>query len=100
MPHLLFHGPAGAGKRTRIMALLREIYGSAVSKLKVESKVFKHDSKVVECSIVSSKYHLEFTPGDVGNNDTFVVQDLIKEVAQTHTLGASSNERSFKSMLF
>jgi replication factor C subunit 3/5 len=97
---LLFHGPAGAGKRTRILALLKEIYGVGAGKLKVESKTFKHESKVVEVSIVSSKYHLEFSPGDVGNNDTFVIQDLIKEVAQTHVLGVNSNERTFKGRVF
>jgi replication factor C subunit 3/5 len=100
LPHLLFHGPPGAGKRTRILALLKEIYGAGAGKLKVEAKTFKHESKVVEVSIVSSKYHLEFSPGDVGNNDTFVIQDLIKEVAQTHVLGASANERQFKGKEF
>lgn len=32
-PHLLFYGPSGAGKKTRIMALLKQVFGSKVEKV-------------------------------------------------------------------
>jgi replication factor C subunit 3/5 len=32
-PHLLFYGPPGAGKKTLIIGLLRELYGPPVEKV-------------------------------------------------------------------
>ena len=38
---MLFYGPPGSGKRTRIMAVLREMFGASAEKLKVEHREFK-----------------------------------------------------------
>lgn len=32
-PHLLFYGPPGSGKKTLIMALLRQMFGASVEKV-------------------------------------------------------------------
>lgn len=37
----MFYGPSGAGKRTRIMALLRELYGPGVERLRMEHLNFQ-----------------------------------------------------------
>lgn len=87
LPHLIFHGPSGAGKKTRIMALLRELFGAGVFKLKLEHLEFKTKSKKkVDITALGSNYHTEMNPGDVGIYDRIVVQNVIKDMAQSQTL--------------
>ena len=84
-PHLLFYGPSGVGKKTRVMSFLNEVYGSGVYKLKSELREFKvnpSSSSTVECNIVSSNYHLDMTPADAEFHDKVIVQTLIKEMAR------------------
>ncbi|KAL8740264.1 MAG: hypothetical protein Q9190_007012 [Brigantiaea leucoxantha] len=93
-PHLLIYGPSGAGKKTRIVATLRELYGPGVEKIKIDSRVFQTTSnRKLEFNIIASVYHLEITPSDVGNYDRVVVQDLLKEVAQTQQVDQSARQR-------
>ncbi|KAF2872920.1 P-loop containing nucleoside triphosphate hydrolase protein [Massariosphaeria phaeospora] len=93
-PHLLVYGPSGAGKKTRIVATLKELYGPGVEKIKIDARVFQTTSnRKLEFNIVSSVYHLEITPSDVGNYDRVVVQDLLKEVAQTQQVDLGAKQR-------
>ncbi|RYO34775.1 Replication factor C subunit 5 [Alternaria arborescens] len=93
-PHLLVYGPSGAGKKTRIVATLKELYGPGVEKIKIDARVFQTTTnRKLEFNIVASVYHLEITPSDVGNYDRVVVQDLLKEVAQTQQVDLSAKQR-------
>ena len=93
-PHLLVYGPSGAGKKTRIITTLRELYGPGVEKIKIDSRVFQTTSnRKLDFNIVASVYHLEITPSDVGTFDRVVIQDLLKEVAQTQQVDQSARQR-------
>ncbi|KAI9741263.1 MAG: Replication factor C (RF-C) subunit [Cirrosporium novae-zelandiae] len=93
-PHLLVYGPSGAGKKTRIVATLKELYGPGVEKIKIDARVFQTTTnRKLEFNIVASVYHLEITPSDVGNYDRVVVQELLKEVAQTQQVDMNARQR-------
>ncbi|RKP02534.1 hypothetical protein CXG81DRAFT_17810 [Caulochytrium protostelioides] len=95
-PHLLLYGPSGAGKKTRASAVLRQIYGPCVEKLKLDVRVFQASaSRKLEINVLSSPVHIELTPSDAGIYDRVVVQDLIKELAQTAQVDPSAR-RAFK----
>lgn len=92
----MFYGPSGAGKKTRIMCLLRELYGPGVERLRNETMTFTTPSnRKIEIMTVGSNYHLEVNPSDAGMYDRVVVIDLIKQVAQTHQIDPNG-QREFK----
>lgn len=83
-PHLLVHGPPGAGKKTRIMAIIRELYGAAAERLRIEPMHFETASKKkLEIMTISSNFHIEVNPSDHGIYDRIVIMDLVKQTAQT-----------------
>ena len=55
-PHLMFYGPSGSGKKTRIMCVLRELYGPGAMKLKIQQQTFTvSNTEVFLHSIVQLK---------------------------------------------
>lgn len=95
-PHLLVYGPSGSGKKTRVMCVLRELYGSGVEKLRLEHQNFVTPSKKkLEVTTVSSNYHIEVNPSEVGIYDRVVIQELIKQMASTQQLDVNQ-QRDFK----
>eukprot|EP00897_Mesotaenium_endlicherianum_P002349 jgi/Mesen1/2141/ME000152S01230 len=96
-PHLLFYGPSGAGKKTLVMAFLRELYGTSAEKVKVENKPWKIETGTnkfeIELTTVSSKNHMELNPSDAGFQDRYVVQEIIKEMAKSKPLDVAGNKQ-------
>ncbi len=97
IPHLLFHGPAGAGKKTRIACVLRAMYGPSADKLRLDHRTFKAPSgRAIEVNMISSNFHIEISPGQAGIYDRYVVGEVIKEIASNVSLHASSHKIPFK----
>lgn len=89
------------------MATLAHLFGPGVEKLKMETKTFLTPSnRKIDMNIVSSNYHLELTPryyyiyksSDVGMYDRIVIQELIKEIAQTQQVDANA-KKTFKGII-
>lgn len=83
IPHLLIFGPDGAGKHTRIMCLIREIFKANSLTLLPSTASYTTPSKEEEINILTSKFHVELNPSDVGTQDVYVVQSVIKETASS-----------------
>ncbi|TQE11661.1 hypothetical protein C1H46_002697 [Malus baccata] len=106
-PHLLFYGPSGSGKKTLIIALLRQVFGPSADKVKVENRTWKVDRLLyellkkldaelkheagsrtidIELTTMSSTNHIEPNPSDAGFQDRYIVQEIIKEMAKNRPI--------------
>lgn len=78
------------------MCLLKELYGGGVERLRQEHMTFQTPSnKKIDIMTISSNYHIEVNPSDVGIYDKVVIMDLVKTAAQTHQLDATG-QKEFK----
>lgn len=97
LPHLLFYGPPGSGKKTRISTLINTLFGREL-KLRLDKRVFTTPTgRSVEINLITSNYHVEMCPGDCGLNDRYVVQDVIKEMASSKNIAAFNRDNNNKS---
>lgn len=97
-PNLFIFGPSGAGKRTRIDLLLKEIYGPGAEKIHIQNETFETASKrKIEIKTINSNYHIEVNPSEVGIYDKVVIQALIKNTAGSALL--HNFTQSFKTIL-
>lgn len=86
-PNLFVVGPAGAGKKTRIDLILKEIYGPSAQKVHIQNETFETASRrKIELRTINSNYHIELNPSEIGIHDKVVIQALIKETASSATL--------------
>lgn len=51
LPHMLFYGCSGAGKKTRIMAVLRAVFGDAIDKVGDSSNIIAIFSMLMNCRL-------------------------------------------------
>lgn len=95
LPHLFFYGPSGAGKRTRIAALLGELFGPSAHKMRLDQRTFTTPTKrTIELHMVTSNHHVELCPGDAGTSDRYVIQDVLKQLASTKNIRSSVANQS------
>jgi replication factor C subunit 3/5 len=92
-PHLLFCGPPGSGKKTRVMAFLRQLFHADIetTRMRTEYRTIEigdgSSNKKIEVQLTSSPHHVELTPADAGNNDRHVIAFFLKEIAASQTIG-------------
>lgn len=99
MPHMLFCGAAGSGKKTIIKTLLEMLFDSSVHKLEDTTyPVYGSGNKVTNVQVKQSDYHIVIEPGS-NNFDRYLIQDIVKEYAKKKPMGVFKTKKIFKVVL-
>ena len=99
IPHIIFYGPEGAGKKTLIKAFLAMLYDDRVNKLCDSTyKVTGSGNSTTDVVIKQSDYHIVIEPNN-NNFDRYLIQDVVKEYAKKMPLNVFTSNKSFKSVL-
>src|SRR3990167_878267 len=96
IPHVIFYGPEGSGKKTIINLFLEMIYDKDVHKLEdCIYKVAGSGNKITEVIVKQSNYHIIIEPNN-NNFDRYLIHDIVKEYAKRRSLGIFKTIRQFK----
>ena len=96
MPHLLFNGIEGIGKKTMVKMFLEMLYGDDVNNTKyVNYDISRSDNKTNDELFLESNYHIEINPRG-NNNDRYLIQDVVKKYAINASFNMYNSKHNFK----
>lgn len=94
IPHIIFYGPEGSGKKTMTSIFLHMLYGDNVNKLyNIKYNIMGSGNKVKEEIIKSSNHHIVINPSNT-NFDRYIIHDVIKSYAKAKTIAHINNPNS------
>ena len=96
LPHIIFYGNPGSGKKTLINLFLEQIFDKSVYNLD-DSKYNVISSGNIETEVIvkQSDHHIIIEPGN-NNFDRYLIQDIVKEYARRYPLCIFESSREFK----
>jgi len=99
MPHMIFYGNPGSGKKTLINLFLEMIFDSSIYNLD-DSKYIVISSGNIENEVIvkQSDHHIIIEPNN-NNFDRYLIQDIVKEYAKRYPLCIFEKNRNFKMVI-
>jgi replication factor C subunit 3/5 len=96
MPHIIFYGNPGSGKKTVINLFLEMIFDNSIYNLD-DSKYIVTSSGNIENEVFvkQSDHHIIIEPNN-NNFDRYLIQDIVKEYAMRYPLCIFEKSRNFK----
>jgi replication factor C subunit 3/5 len=94
IPHVIFHGPPGAGKKTMINIFLKMIYGDSIQKLYTTSyNIAGSGNRTKKESVQNSDHHIIINPTGT-NFDRYLVHEIVKRYAGSNNIELTQDPNS------
>lgn len=100
IPHIIFHGASGSGKKVMVDIFLRMIYGDGIDKIYTTAyNIAGSGNKPKRELIQNSSNHIIINPTNT-NFDRYLVHEVVKRYAGSGTIQLTKNPNSkFKTIL-
>lgn len=99
IPHIMFYGPRGSGKKTLIKLFLTMLFGPKVNETKsVVYTVVSSGNKKTDEVIYQSPFHIEIEPQN-NNYDRYLIRSVVKEYVKNRHMIIYDTSRNFRVIL-
>lgn len=99
VPHIIFHGSPGSGKKVLLGLFLEMLYDKNVHKVSDSLyKVSGSGNTTTDVMIKQSNYHIVIEPNN-NNFDRYLIQDVVKNYARKVPLDVFNSKKTFKTVL-
>ena len=98
IPHIIFYGNPGSGKKTTISLFLEMIFDKSVYKMDNSKYTVVSSGNIEnEVFVKQSDHHIIIEPNN-NNFDRYLIQDIVKVYAKKYPLSIFEKNRNFKAV--
>jgi replication factor C subunit 3/5 len=96
IPHIIFYGTPGSGKKVMLWLFLEMLFDKTVYDIKnISYDIVGSGGKIIKEVVKQSDYHISIEPKNT-NFDRYLIHDIVKEYAKRISLGVYQTNRSFR----
>jgi replication factor C subunit 3/5 len=100
IPHLLFYGPPGSGKKTLIRLFMEMLFGKSVNRCyDTKYNIIGSGNSPKEVIIKQSPHHIVIKPNN-NNFDRYLIHDIVKKYAETNTINIIMPTKKMFKLIF
>lgn len=96
IPHVIFYGQPGSGKKVMLWLFLEMLFDKTVYDIKnISYDIIGSGGKIIKENVKQSDYHISIEPKNT-NFDRYLIHDIVKEYAKRISLGVYQTNRPFR----
>ena len=96
VPHLLFHGPHGCGKKTMVNIFIQLLFGDTVNMIKNVSYTVSGSGNTITIEEFLQSFHHIFIEPKGNNHDRYLIHDVIKVYVGRASYNIIKSKHNFK----
>ena len=96
VPHLLFHGPPGCGKKTMVNIFMQLLFGNTINSTKNVSYSVSGSGNLVTVEQFLQSFHHIFIEPKGNNHDRYLIHDVIKVYVGRASYNIIKSKHNFK----